>query len=240
MNLWNEEAATFAEHWSGLAAPAQRAVADALGVGDRTRLLDVGCGSGHFCALAAARGARVSGIDGAPAMIAIASRTAPTADLCVGPLDRLPWGEATFDAVTGFNCLQFADDPVDGLREWARVTRPGGAIAVCVWGPREECELDLVEGVVRTEPPPARFCERLLETVEAAGLTVRAHESVQVPFEVPDRARLELALGFEARGADMPEAEALTLMVEAAEPFRRADGSYRFENTFVYALSSTP
>src|SRR4051812_29337772 len=176
MNLWNDEAATFAQHWSGLAAPAQRAVADALGVADTTRLLDVGCGSGHFCALAASRGAHVSGIDGAPAMIALASRIAPTADLCVGPLDRLPWGEATFDAVTGFNCLQFAEDPAQALREWARVTRSAGAIAVCVWGPRDECELDVVEGVLRTARPPARFCERLLETMAEAGLEPHTRE----------------------------------------------------------------
>src|SRR3954471_19882556 len=228
MNVWNEEAATFAEHWAGMAGPAQRAVADALGISDTTRLLDVGCGSGLFCALAAGRGAQVSGIDGASAMIEIASRTAPTADLCVGPLARLPWGEARFDAVTGFNCLQFADDPAQALREWARVTRPGGTIAVCMWGPREECELDVFEAVLRTAPPSPRFCERLLETLADTGLTAHAHESVSVPYEVPDRHRLEPALAFIARGADIPEAEALALLMDAAEPFRRAGGSYRF------------
>ena len=65
MNLWNEEATTFAEHWAGLPAPAQRVVADALGLREGMRVLDVGCGSGRFCALALERGARVSGIDGA-------------------------------------------------------------------------------------------------------------------------------------------------------------------------------
>jgi SAM-dependent methyltransferase len=240
MNFWNDEAATFAEHWSTFAAPAQRAVADALGLRDGMRVLDVGCGAGRFCALAAARGAAVSGLDGAAAMIEIASRTAPGADLCVGPLDRLPWPGATFDAVTGFNSLQFADDPVAALREWARVTRPGGAVAITVWGPREECELELVEGVVRSEPPPERLCHRLVETVAAAGLELREHDTVAVPFEVPDLERLELALGFEARGLDIPEAEALAMMVGAAEPFRRADGSYRFENVFRYAISSRP
>jgi SAM-dependent methyltransferase len=240
MSLWNDEAATFAEHWSAFAAPAQRAVADALELREGMKVLDVGCGAGRFCALAASRGAAVSGLDGAPAMIEIASRAAPGADLCVGPLDQLPWPEGTFDAVTGFNSLQFAADPVAALREWARVTRPGGAIAITVWGPRDECELELVEGVVRSEPPPERFCHRLVETVAAAGLGLREHGSVAVPFEVPDLERLELALGFEARGLDIPEAEALAMMVGAATPFRRADGSYRLENVFRYAISSKP
>jgi len=240
MNLWNEEAETFAEHWTAFSAPARLAVADALGLGAGDRVLDAGCGSGPFCALALARGARVSGIDAAPAMIALAGRHAPDADLCVGPLDRLPWADGTFDAVTGFNSLQFADDPVAALREWARVTRPGGAIAVCVWGPRAECQYDSFLDVIRPAPPKPRFCERLVETIDAAGLTMRAHESVSVPFEVPDRERLEQALAFDARGADMPEAEALTAMLDAAEAFRRPDGSYRFENTFRYAISGQP
>ena len=240
MNLWNDEAATFDAHWSGFSAPARLAVADALGLGPGMQVLDVGCGSGRFCALAGERGARVSGIDGASAMIAIAGRTAPQADLCVGPIDALPWPDGTFDAVTGFNSLQFADDPTAALREWARVTRPGGAVAICVWGPREECELEVVEGVVRSEPPGPRFYERMLDVIDDAGLHLRAHGPVSVPFEVPDRARLELALGFEARGADLPEAEALALMVSAAEPFRRTDGSYRLENQFRYAISAKP
>jgi SAM-dependent methyltransferase len=240
MNTWNDEAAVFAEHWSGLAAPAQRAVADALRLRDGMRVLDVGCGAGRFCALAASRGARVSGLDGAPAMIEIASRTAPGADLCVGPLDQLPWPDATFDAVTGFNSLQFAGDPVAALREWSRVAKPGGLIAISVWGPREACELELVEGVLRSGTPPERFCHRLEATVAAAGLTLRDQRDVSVPFEVPNRERLELALGFEARGADIPEADALALMVGAAEPFRRPDGSYRLENVFRVAISETP
>jgi hypothetical protein len=59
-----------------------------------------------------------------------------------------------------------------------------------------------------------------------------------VPFEVPDQARLELALLFDARAYDIPEADARATIVAAAAPFRRRDGSYRFENAFRYVLSS--
>ena len=241
MDVFNDEAATFADHWAGHPAPAQREIADALHVTDGTRLLDAGCGSGHFCAVALARGAHVSGIDAAPAMIAIARRVAPGADFCVGPMEQLPWPDDTFDVVTSFNSLQFADDPDLALREWVRVAKPGAAIAVCVWGPREECELDAVWSTVSTEPPAPRFCERLVETVAAAGLDLRTEGSVSVPYEFADRERFELAHGFLARGVDgMPEAEALAAMVSAAEPFRRRDGSYRLENTFRYAISAVP
>src|SRR3954452_13850714 len=147
MDVFNDEAATFADHWAGLPAPAQREIADALELSEGTRLLDVGCGSGHFCAHALARGAQVSGIDAAPAMIAIAGRIAPGADFCVGPMEQLPWPDDAFAAVTSFTALQCSDDPALALREWVRVAKPVAAIAVCVWGPLEECEVDSVWSV---------------------------------------------------------------------------------------------
>jgi SAM-dependent methyltransferase len=242
MNVWNEEAATFAEHWAGLADPARHVIADALELRAGTRVLDVGCGSGDFCALALARGADASGIDAAEAMIEIARRRAPEADVRIGAMETLPWQDGTFDAVTGFNSLQFADDPVAALREWARVLSPGGSVAICVWAPREECEVDVVESALRAlagapEPAP-RFCGRLAAVAEDAGLDVRAHESVSVPLEVPDQERLQLAFLFDARAYGAEETAAREAIVAAAAPFRRRDGSYRFENAFRYMLSS--
>jgi SAM-dependent methyltransferase len=236
MNLFNDEAATFAAHWSAFTAPARRVVADALRLGPGSHLLDVGCGAGHLCALAAERGAKASGIDGAPDMIAIAGRTAPRADLCVGPLDRLPWPDATFDAVAGINSLQFADDPVAALREWTRVVKPGGAVAICVWGPFEECELDTLEDVLRSEAPGPRFCERMLDVIDEAGLQLRAHGPVSVPYEAPDLETLLDAMAFDARGYGVPDAEARRRLAPAAEPFKRSDGSYRLENQFRHAI----
>jgi SAM-dependent methyltransferase len=239
MNVWNEEAATFAEHWAGLPGPARHAIADALDLRADMRVLDVGCGSGDFCALALARGAHASGIDAAEAMIEIARRRAPGADLRIGTMDALPWEDGSFDAVTSFNCLQIAEDPVTTLREWARV---GDALAVCVWGPREECEVDAVEAALRAlagaPQPAARLCERLTAVAEDAGLQLLAHETVSVPFEVPDQERLELAFLFDARAYGAEEAAARETIVAAAAPFRRRDGSYRFENAFRYVLSS--
>jgi 2-polyprenyl-3-methyl-5-hydroxy-6-metoxy-1,4-benzoquinol methylase len=53
-------------------------------------VLDVGCGSGEFCELASARGARVSGSDAAEGLVEIARCRLPEADLRVGPIERLP------------------------------------------------------------------------------------------------------------------------------------------------------
>jgi len=62
------------------AHPAWTAVADVTGIGPGTRVLDVGCGIGGFCALAAKRGAVVHGIDTMPERVAEAHRRVPGGD----------------------------------------------------------------------------------------------------------------------------------------------------------------
>jgi ubiquinone/menaquinone biosynthesis C-methylase UbiE len=107
-------------------------VADATGIGAGTRVLDVGCGSGELLSLAAGRGGVVSGLDAAEGHD---RDRLPAADLHVGPMERLPGDDDTFDVVTGFNAFQFAADMVVALREAARVARGGGLVAVCNWSP---------------------------------------------------------------------------------------------------------
>jgi 2-polyprenyl-3-methyl-5-hydroxy-6-metoxy-1,4-benzoquinol methylase len=62
---WSSAASGWVEHWAGFAATAREGVARAAGIEPGVSVLDVGCGSGEFCELAAARAARVSGIDAA-------------------------------------------------------------------------------------------------------------------------------------------------------------------------------
>src|SRR5207245_559195 len=90
------------------------------------RLLDVGCGAGGFARLAVEAGAGVSGIDASAGMVAQARKDVPPGDFRVGDMEALPYPDAGFDVVTGFNSFQFAGDTVHALREAARVTRSGG------------------------------------------------------------------------------------------------------------------
>jgi SAM-dependent methyltransferase len=66
-----------------LLAPVWSAVADVAEIGSGTTVLDVGCGTGGFCALAAERGALVHGIDGLPDRIERAQRRVPAGDFRV-------------------------------------------------------------------------------------------------------------------------------------------------------------
>jgi demethylmenaquinone methyltransferase/2-methoxy-6-polyprenyl-1,4-benzoquinol methylase len=107
----------------------ERAV-DLARVGPGSRALDVGTGTGDLAIELARRGAAVTGLDFAPAMLEIARRKAPDVAFERGDALALPHGEGEFDAVTvGFGARNFSD--LDrGLQEMARVTRPGGRVVV--------------------------------------------------------------------------------------------------------------
>jgi SAM-dependent methyltransferase len=249
---WGARAADWAQLAAPISLPAWEAVAEATGIGAGTRVLDVGCGSGEFCRLAAARGALVSGIDAAEGMIKIARRLAPGADLRVGPMESLPWDDDSFDLVTGFNALQFAADMLAALAEAKRVARHGGQVAICNWSRPEKSGLVGIMGALRELQPPPSAARRLdppalgepgvLEALAVeVGLEPGAASDVEVPFEAPDEETLVRALL--APGGALPaieysgEGTVRKAIRDASAAFRLPDGSYRIENTFRYLIA---
>jgi ubiquinone/menaquinone biosynthesis C-methylase UbiE len=104
--LWGAAAQDWAEVQEPTGAPIYEAAFDALGVGNGTRLLDVGCGSGYALLLAAKRGASVSGFDASAELLDVARARLAEADFRQGDLEALPYQDDTFDAVTAFNSVQ--------------------------------------------------------------------------------------------------------------------------------------
>ena len=111
------------------------ALADAADVHAGMRVLDVGCGPGGLTAELAARvGAdHVAGIDPAPQFAAACRERNPGADVREGVAEELPWADDAFDAALSSLVVAFMADADAGLREMARVTRPGGTVAACMW-----------------------------------------------------------------------------------------------------------
>ena len=90
---------------------------------------DVGCGPGAFAAALVARGARVTAIDSAPAMLAaVAARGLDHVELVEADAGSLPLTDDSHDAACLVQVLEYVADPVAALREAARVVRPGGAL----------------------------------------------------------------------------------------------------------------
>ncbi len=103
-----------------------------LGLGDAERVLDVACGSGLAIELARMRGARCSGIDASPRLVAIARYRNPESDIRVGDMNALPWDDASFDVATSFRGI-WGTTP-RAMAEIRRVLRTGGRFAMTVWG----------------------------------------------------------------------------------------------------------
>jgi ubiquinone/menaquinone biosynthesis C-methylase UbiE len=101
------------------------------------RWLDVGCGSGAFSEMVAARyaPAALAGIDPAEAQLAFA-RTRPalqSADLRLGNAMAQPFADSAFDAAVMPLVIAFVPEPHVGVAEMRRVVRPGGTVAAYQW-----------------------------------------------------------------------------------------------------------
>ncbi len=210
-----------------MAAATFEAVADAAGVGEETSLLDLGCGDGAFCAFAAERGAIVHGVDAEPDAIAEAMEAVPGGDFRLGLMESLPWADASFDVVTAFDAVQYALDPEMALFEASRVVRANGRIAVCKWGPPAANEffaflVALGANGVRADSLPAS--DPVEDAIRGIRFEVLATGDVAAPIEIADDEALEGSL------AEAGVAMAATSVTAAASRWRRADGTYRFEN----------
>jgi len=203
------------------------ALADALAVGPGMRILEVGCGEGGFCALAVIRGAEAAGIDADPHVVARARQRVPSADLRTGFMEALPWADDSFDAVVGFNAFQYAFDIDLALREAARVLRTGGRMGMGKWGQDSEL-FRLAVAIGAGRPGALRVQDPVEEAMRRVGLEVSERGDLPVELEVPDAGALAGAVGVTDSAA----------LVEHAEAYRRADGSYRFAAAVTYLVAA--
>jgi len=103
-------------------------ILDRLPAGDA---LDAACGTGRYTALLAARGHRVTGVDGSPDMLARARERVPDASFLRGDLHRLPVADRSADLVTCALALTHVSALGPVFAEFARVLRPGGHLVLC-------------------------------------------------------------------------------------------------------------
>jgi demethylmenaquinone methyltransferase / 2-methoxy-6-polyprenyl-1,4-benzoquinol methylase len=108
----------------------RRAALAAIDVGPADRVVDLACGTGDLAELAAARGARVVGVDGAREMLRGALRRAVAAGFVRADAAALPLPTGFATAVTCGFALRNFTEPEAALREAARVLVPGGRLAL--------------------------------------------------------------------------------------------------------------
>ena len=93
------------------------------------KLLDAGCGTGHFSKWALDRGAQVTSVDIGINLLKEA-RKKGVRHLVAGDVMKLGFGDATFDVVISSECIEHTPSPETAVSEMVRVLRPGGFLVV--------------------------------------------------------------------------------------------------------------
>jgi SAM-dependent methyltransferase len=109
--------------------------ADFAGVASGQKALDVGCGPGALTAELVARlgAADVAAVDPSESFVVAVRERYPDVEAGAATAEALPFADDRFDVALAQLVVHFMADPVAGLREMARVTRPGGSVAATVW-----------------------------------------------------------------------------------------------------------
>ena len=181
---WDRAAPSYELAWIQALAPATAAVLNAAKLRPGERVLDVACGSGLLTRAAwhavESEGGEVVGTDISECMLAEAARRLPDCRFVRADAQTLeevvPVGH--FDVVLCGLGLMYMPDPEAALAAMARCLRPGGRIAVSVWGERRACGwaeiFPIVDSRVRSEVCPMFFRvgtgNTLVEGLRAAGL----------------------------------------------------------------------
>lgn len=118
--------------YSGPLAPQ---FADFAAVSSGQRTLDVGCGTGMLTGELVQRlGAEaVTAVDPSAPFAASVKERYPGVDVQQAPAEELPFEGERFDLALAQLVVHFMTDPIAGLSEMRRVTKPGGVVAACVW-----------------------------------------------------------------------------------------------------------
>ena len=140
-------------------------------IGSGMTVLDVACGTGNAAIEAAKLGARVTGLDFSPGLIAMARERGLEADVAVDWLDgdaqSLPFDDDGFDRVISAIGHMFAPDHKRTADELLRVCRKGGRIAIACWTPEGKIGLMFQRLGAISAPPPEGFQSPLLWGTEA-------------------------------------------------------------------------
>lgn len=131
---WSRCADDYLDGFAGLTRETLPFLIEEAGIGAGDRVLDIGSGPGHVAADLAERGCDISGIDFSGLMVEVATRRFPHIDFQEAGAEKLPFGDATFDAVVSNFVVHHLARPDRALGEAFRVLKPGGRVAFTVFG----------------------------------------------------------------------------------------------------------
>jgi SAM-dependent methyltransferase len=207
ISQWSESARYWEKHRKiirEMFAPVTQALTQDAEITGGCAVLDVATGPGEpalsVADLIGPEG-RVVGTDAAPEMVEAARREGlrlglPNISFEVAFADSLPFSANAFDAVVSRFGVMFFPSPVDCVREWMRVLKPGGRVAMAVWhfAERNPFHYSVSQVVERyfDSPPPApdspdafRFANpgKLQEVLSEAGVAATSERLLRFAIQ---------------------------------------------------------
>jgi ubiquinone/menaquinone biosynthesis C-methylase UbiE len=259
---WDLAARDYEALWQAQLAPAQERLLACASVARGERVVDIACGTG-LVSLAAARAVgpagQVLGVDLSAGMVDAARQRARDCNMPNATFLRMDAGQlalpgASFDAALCALGLMYVPDPARALAEMRRVLRPGGRVALAVWGERARCGWAGVFNVVDDEVA-SDVCPLFFRLGQGDALARRAEEA---GFAVVEQHRIDATLAYESAEAacdaafvagpvalawsrfDAPTRERVRRRyVESIAPWRAACG-YRLPAEFVVVSAIAP
>jgi len=245
-------AGSYEAFFAPITANAAIPLLDAVHASVGTRLLDIATGPGVVAAQAARRGARVTGIDISPQMVALAASVSPNCAFLEADVASLPFEPSSFDAVVcAFGIGHFPNATI-ALRECGRVLAPGGRLAVAWWDLPDRNRLQglMLEAIqdVGTRPPqsfPAgpplfQYSEDpalvdLLGAAELRDVTVVTHSFQH--RTASSQALWDGALGSLARTSALIHSQPADVVQRIRQAFERRTRAYTDEHGVTLPMS---
>lgn len=181
MTTWSGDAEAYRTSFGTLCAGTVDRLLEDAAAGP---LVDVGCGTGSLAVSAAAAGRHVVAVDVDPEMVALAAASLP-GRVAVAGLPRLPFDDNVAATTTANFVVNHATDPRAAVAELARVTRPGGRVAMTSWTSAPPAWAALVGGAFAAAgavaPPAQQLAPELDFERSADGLAgLAAHAGLRL------------------------------------------------------------
>jgi SAM-dependent methyltransferase len=247
------------ERTAGQLLPAAEELIEVAAPREGEHVVDVGCGTGNAALLAAARGARVTGVDPAGRLLQVARERASAEGLEIefvaGDGASIPLGDGEADLVLSVFGVIFAPDPAAAVAEMARVCAPDGRIVLSAWVPTgaisrmARIPREAVARALGTPPTGAPFPwherDALAELLEPHGFSLTSEErSISFTGESPAQyldAEAEHPLAVAARAVLEPRGEGEALrerMLEVLVEGNEDPQAFRVTSRYVITAAS--